>query len=82
MSREMIERVARTLNAEVFDPEVLRVYGDIWAYDSRDKALERARAMIEAMRDPTKAMIAAGWIDKEDVNPDDIWRAMIEEALK
>lgn len=26
---------------------------------------------------PTEEMIAAGWIDKEDVDPDDIYRAMI-----
>lgn len=26
---------------------------------------------------PSEAMIDAGWIDKEDVNPDDIWAAMI-----
>ena len=30
--------------------------------------------------EPTEAMISAGWIDKEDVNPDDIYRAMIDAA--
>lgn len=29
---------------------------------------------------PTEAMIAAGWIDKEDVDPDDIWDAMLKAA--
>lgn len=29
---------------------------------------------------PTEAMIAAGWIDKEDVDPDDIYRAMLDAA--
>lgn len=30
--------------------------------------------------EPTPAMVEAGWIDKEDVNPDDIYRAMISAA--
>ena len=30
--------------------------------------------------EPTEAMVEAGWIDKEDVDPDDIWRAMIAAA--
>ncbi len=31
-------------------------------------------------QEPTEAMLAAGWIDKEDVNPDDIWGAMWDAA--
>lgn len=30
--------------------------------------------------EPTEEMIRAGWIDKEDVNPDDIYRAMLAVA--
>ena len=33
-------------------------------------------------REPTEAMIEAGWIDKEDVDPDDIYCAMIAAAPK
>ena len=29
---------------------------------------------------PTEEQIKAGWIDKEDVNPDDIYRAMLDAA--
>jgi hypothetical protein len=31
-------------------------------------------------REPTEEMVQAGWIDKEDVDPDDIYRAMIASA--
>ena len=31
-------------------------------------------------KEPTEDMIAAGWIDKEDVSPADIYVAMIEAA--
>jgi hypothetical protein len=87
---EMIERVARTLNSEVFDPEVLRVYGDLWAYDARDKALKQARAAIEAMREPTGFMKTSGLYshaldEAESLNIEhvgEVWRAMIDEALK
>ena len=42
---------------------------------------DQARAAIEAMREPTEAMSDAGWIDKEDVSPAEIWLAMIDVAL-
>lgn len=32
--------------------------------------------------EPTPEMIEAGWIDKEDTNPDDIYRAMLAAAPK
>jgi len=39
-------------------------------------ALE-ARGMVVVPAEPTEAMKAAGWIDKEDVNPADIYCAML-----
>lgn len=30
--------------------------------------------------EPTQEMVRAGWIDKEDTNPDDIWAAMLAAA--
>jgi hypothetical protein len=33
--------------------------------------------MVLVPEEPTEAMVNAGWIDKEDVNPDDIYRAML-----
>lgn len=51
-----------------------------------------ARAAIAAMREPTEAMVAAGDIPEivncsggcmaEGANPDLVWHAMIDEALK
>jgi hypothetical protein len=36
--------------------------------------------MVSVPRVATEAMIEAGWIDKEDVDPQDIWAAMVEAA--
>jgi hypothetical protein len=36
--------------------------------------------MVLVPREPTEAMIEAGWIDKEDVDPQDIYRAMLAAA--
>lgn len=41
------------------------------------RAALRAASYVVVPREPTAEMIAAGWIDKEDVNPDDIYRAML-----
>lgn len=43
-----------------------------------------ARAVLQAMREPTEAMLDAGWRvigPMEGVAPDSIWQAMIDEAL-
>jgi len=44
-------------------------------------AEEYARAMIEAMRQPTWPMMYAG-SEFTEADPGDIWRAMIDAALK
>jgi hypothetical protein len=53
------------------------------------KHTPQANAVIAALaskgyvivpKEPTEWQIAAGWIDKEDVNPDDIYRAMLDAA--
>lgn len=41
--------------------------------------LEKAGYVI-VPKVPTEEMIQAGWIDKEDVDPDDIYVAMVEAA--
>jgi len=53
----------------------------------KDYGRAQARAAIEAMREPTDAMIEAGWQDGmagfgegEECEP--VWHAMIDEALK
>lgn len=45
--------------------------------------VEAAKAAIEALREPTEAMIDAGWQHAYERNAiPNIWQAMIEEALK
>lgn len=53
--------------------------------EGRGQAEEMAAAALEAIEArnavvpiiPTHDQVTAGWIDKEDVNPDDIYRAML-----
>ena len=49
-----------------------------------DEVMEDARAMVEALiaMPLPDEVIRAGWIDKEDVNPDEIFRAMLMACLK
>jgi hypothetical protein len=65
------------------------VAGPFASEDEAYDALEtmNARAVIAAMREPTEAMMYAGWQrgvfgdgEGEEMGP--IWRAMIDEALK
>ena len=82
-SNEMVERVARAICRE--DASVVPSLGDMhlhvnncWRYFVR-----QARAAIEAMREPTEALQAAGAHRRENRKPvADIWRAMIDEALR
>lgn len=74
---EMVERVARAISPN-------------WEYMSRNdrrNAVITARVAIEAMREPTEAMIkGAGWLypmyDDPHDRHEDVWSAMIDEALK
>jgi len=38
--------------------------------------------VLAALRQPSEAMIAAGWIDKDDVTPDEIFLAMLDAFEK
>jgi hypothetical protein len=76
---EMIERVARAIAAD----------NENWPYDRRPWSeqrylLERARAAIEAMREPTEAMKAAAKPFRKGVGeePGGLWHAMIDAALQ
>jgi len=64
---EMVDRVAMALRGQKIGTKVLWTYEDL------------ARAAIEAMREPTDAMVMA-----TDHAGDiyDAWRDMIDEALK
>lgn len=90
VSKAQTEEVSRYIVAGA-DDHGYRVYdrskdGEQRFAGTRSECLEwvsraAARAAIDAMREPSEAMITAGWIDKEDVNPDEIWGAMIDAAL-
>lgn len=99
MASEMVERVARALDAILGDDhESLSMEmgcGSIGA-KLRKEAMEKgARAAIEAMREPTEAMVAhaddqmpsegiadGGGIETRHRDAEDIWSAMIDAALK
>lgn len=72
---EMVEQVARGL-AEFYDYEF-----DELSPQSKDHWREAARAAIEAMREPTEAMIKAG-LQHEAIDLASEYRAMINEALQ
>jgi hypothetical protein len=78
---DMVERVARAIAAA----------GTIVDWDEMSVACQEqftkeARAAIEAMREPTEAMVDAAWASWEDVEGSKgfvgAWQAMIDEALK
>lgn len=76
---EMIERVARAIcKADGQDPDHEGELTDEGTFQWQSYVTD-ARAAIEAMREPTKAMIAACYPD-EDAGL--IWRDMIDAALK
>ena len=43
---------------------------------------DEAAGMVLVPREATERMQDAGWIDKEDVSPAEIWRAMIAAATE
>ena len=73
---EMVERVARAIEAD----------SNYVISQHHSKAL--ARAAIAAMREPTASMIDAAWepgprpVDFGDYDPQGIYQAMIDAALK
>lgn len=76
MAESMVERVARALHA--------RKYGEWYdgpctMTDSQRECLASARAAIEAMREPTRDMIARGSWHRD--NERLFWQAMIDAAL-
>jgi len=79
----MVERVARA----IYEAD------DVWSEafpwpnmgspnQSADEYRRIARAAIEAMREPTEAMVGAGWAEALAENANGVWSDMIDEALK
>ena len=78
----MIERVARALSLENQSENFM--IGEAWEIPglvNKDGYRKLARAAIEAMREPTEAMIAA---DQGQADEDAIasWQAMIDAAIE
>ncbi len=78
MTDDLVERVARAMFVvESDDPDD----PGVWEYAAENyRAL--ARAAIEAMREPTEAMIDAGAIYADCNGAHGAWQAMIDAALK
>lgn len=93
----LLERVARAIaaqdwNAPISESERVALLDAIWsAHSLRDKYMAKARAAVEAMREPTEAMRDAGYAaacehDYGDLPPSYeiapvTFRAMIDAAL-
>lgn len=80
---QMIKKVAAALFREEFGYEPTWADDDWTDDDWTDRFnvwIPKARAAIEAMREPTDAMVQAG-IDEGDHKPGNWYPAMIEAAL-
>ena len=85
MASEMVERVAKAIDPDAFEGCSHGSKGPcLMCAENVDFALYRARAAIEAMREPTEAMVDLG-INTREVEGGaihDVWQAMIDEALE
>ena len=82
-SENMVERVARAIDPECWaEPGLTRAELEN-CHIRRQKANWQARVAIQVMREPTDAMIEAGYIyfGGERCSPDESWEAMIDAAL-
>ncbi len=92
---EMIERLALAIWREReigFPPRVRRFNPDELDRESGAWAacMREARALVETMREPTETMIKVGndagcWdrdFSLDDGDADQVWQAMIDEALR
>lgn len=89
----MVDKIAKAIaRAAVEQNHMLQYFEDngIGYFDDYDNknydCIAIARAAIEAMLDPTEAMLDAGWATTSkhvvDGRPEEIWPAMIQAALK
>lgn len=82
MPNEMIERVAKVLNP--FNSDACTcIECNIMRQNEKLAAIELAKAVIEAMKEPTEAMLDAGanYVE-EGSSVIGCWENMIEAALK
>ncbi len=59
-------------------PELL-MDGAVFLFRTRQEAI--ARAAIEAMREPTRAMTSAAWLETTGEDAGAVWKTMIDAAL-
>lgn len=82
MTDSMIERMARAMRE--LDRSKAPANWNRWESakpEHRQRYLERARAALEAMKEPTDAMLAAsGQYNKDRMA--EVWRAMISKAME
>lgn len=64
-------------NGTEIEPQSFPAWRDYLDEARHSLSAIEAAGMRIVPSEPTEAMIAAGWIDKEDVNPDDIYCAML-----
>ena len=75
MTESMIERVAES-QANFDGRKLINM-----PMGERVRYRQRARAAIEAMREPTEAMRKAGWEETDQRDEYAVWCAMIDAAL-
>jgi len=80
---EMVERVARaSFAAWAKNRDNGKVFEDM-TDSEREWCMEHAREMIKALRGPvTDAMYMRGQAFMQTGHPDQVWNAMLNEALK
>jgi len=72
---QLVEIVAKAMAKE--DPFVMQMMTREEAHELASAALS---AIYKAMKEPTPEMVEAGWIDKEDVDPGEIFNAMLSAS--
>lgn len=89
MTQTMIERVARAIDPDIWeiDGPIPTKADTIKFHQRRQYSIAKARAAIEAMRDHTREMDAAGyeacsWDIVKGPDHVDVYRAMIDAALQ
>ncbi len=84
----MVQKVARVLDPEIWDSEGDYRLERQRIQSRRDKAMQLARETISAMLEPTDAMVAAfdkdvdDWFSEKIADPMHLYKVMIDAALK
>lgn len=78
----MIEKLARAMLADEFALTPNRDFDAVWAEEG-PAWLANARACLEALREPSEAMVEAGdSVDHWTPDSRPVWQAMIDVALE